>query len=68
MTERRLLEARTVRTIADLRALLDAAEAAANVADVPADHIRFVKPIDLRLVEISYTPGEVALDLQAHRW
>jgi hypothetical protein len=65
MTDRRTIEARTIRDLAELQAFLDDCLAA---VDAPADCINLGTPVDLRLVEITLTDGSKVYDIEPSRW
>lgn len=68
MNDRRTIEARTVRNVAELRAFLDAAMSAVNCQETDADLINLGSPVDFRLVEITLTDGSIVLDLETSPW
>lgn len=65
MTERRTIEARTIRDVAELRDFLDACLAA---VDAPGYTIHLETPVDMRLTEQTLTDGSKVYDLVAARW
>ena len=65
MSDKRTIEARTIRDLAELRAFLDQVDAVTDRSD---DTIHLGTPIDIRLIEITLTDGSTVFDLETSSW